>query len=166
MKKSIIKIVVLVLTLSACAQNSNYKSKNKVNMTETKNEILTVLDHSRKSILARGCDPVTSLEFSKIVSPLIGNAEYVPTTDDADFVEQLKSRKWSIVFFAPGACRFSAAKRSIPGGNSETAGWTLQQYRELVYKLQGNEVQIIETMNEGETVTLLKNALKTTRETK
>jgi hypothetical protein len=90
---------------------------------------LAELDNAKKSILARGCDPVASLEFSKVVPSLIGNAEYVPTTDDADFVEKLKSRKWSIVFFAPGACRFSAGNKAIPGGNSETAGWTLEQYR-------------------------------------
>ena len=116
--------------------------------------------------MARGCDPVTSLEFSKIIAPLIGNAEYVSTTDDSDFVEKLRSEKWSIVFFAPGACRFSAVKQAIPGGNSETAGWTLEQYRALVYELQGDNVQIVETMNEGETIPLLNSALETARETK
>ncbi|MBL4708236.1 MAG: hypothetical protein JKY48_07345 [Flavobacteriales bacterium] len=130
------------------------------------NKSLTVSDHSRKRILARGCDPVASLEFSKIVPSLTGNAKYTLTFNDADFIEQLKSRKWSIVFFAPGACRFSAAKQSIPGGNSETTGWTLEQYRELVYQLQGDKVQIVEVMDEAETVMLLNKALEKAREIK
>lgn len=124
------------------------------------------LDHSKKSILARGCDPVMSLEFSKAVPPLIGNPEYVPTTSDAEFIEQLESRKWSVIFFAPGACRFSAAKQPIPGGNYQTEGWTLVEYRELIIKLQGDGVQIVETMDERETVDLLKKALANARETK
>jgi len=79
-------------------------------------------DNSKKSILARGCDPVASLEASKAIPPLVGNPKYVPTTDDADFIEKLKSRKWSVIYFAPGACRFSAAKQAIPGSNSQTRG--------------------------------------------
>ncbi len=118
------------------------------------------LDNSNKSILARACDPAASVNFANIVPPLIGNAEYVPTTDDTDFIKQLESRKWSIVFFAPGACRLSAAKRQIPGGNYDTKGWTLEQYKELVRKLEGDEVQIVETLDERETVNLLEAALE------
>ena len=117
------------------------------------------MNHSNKSILARGCDPIASQQASKAIPPLIGNPEYVPTTNDADFIEQLKSRKWSVVFFAPGACRFSAARRPIPGGISETKGWTLEQYRELVREHQGDTVQIVETQDERETVGLLSRAL-------
>lgn len=121
------------------------------------------MNNSKKSILGRGCDPIASLEFSKTIPSLIGNPEYVATTDDADFIEKLKSRNWSVVFFAPGACRFSAAKRNIPGSNSETRGWTLEQYRELIQELQGNTIQIVETQDERETVGLLKNALEKAR---
>ncbi len=123
------------------------------------------MNNSTKSILARGCDPIASLQASKAIPPLIGNPEYVPTTNDADFIEQLKSRQWSVIFFAPGACRFSAAKRPIPGSNSETKGWTLEQYRELVYEHQGSSIQIVETQDERETVSLLKNALEMARVT-
>lgn len=158
--------IALITCSYAMKSNTNYHTKNTMNMVETKTRKLTTVDNSRKNILARGCDPVTALEFARIVTPLIGNAEYVSTTDDTDFVEKLKSQKWSIVFFAPGACRFNAAERSIPGGNSETAGWTLEQYRDLVYELQGDKIQIIETMNEGETVSLLNKALEIARETK
>lgn len=134
-----------------------------VTMNITAQEKRESIDNANKSILARGCDPVMSLRASKDIPKLIGNPEYVPTTDDADFVKQLESRKWSVVFFAPGACRFSAAKRPIPGGNSDTEGWTLEQYRELVYKLQGEDVQIVETDDERETIGLLKLALNKAR---
>ena len=134
-------------------------------MNQTKHEYISSVDHSRKSILARGCDPFASLEASKAIPPLVGNPEYVPTTTDEEFIEKLQSRKWSVVLFAPGACRFSAAKLPIPGGNSQTQGWTLEQYRELVQKHQGNNIQIVETPEERETVSLLKEALERARET-
>ncbi|NRB41904.1 MAG: hypothetical protein HRU20_26095, partial [Pseudomonadales bacterium] len=63
------------------------------------------LDHSNKRILARGCDPVASRMAAQALPPLMGNPEYVPTSDDADFIEKLTHEKWSVVFFAPGACR-------------------------------------------------------------
>ena len=134
-------------------------------MNELKQATINSTDNSRKSILARGCDPFASLEASKALPPLIGNPEYVPTTDDADFIEKLKSRNWSVIFFAPDACRFSAAKRPIPGGNSQTKGWTLEQYRELVRKHQGDTIQIVESQEERKSVSLLKSALETARET-
>ena len=130
------------------------------------NNQLSVVDHSNKSILARGCDPVQSLRASQSIPPLIGNPEYVPTTNDNDFIEKLESRQWSVIFFAPGACRYSAAKRAIPGADQNTKNWTLEQYRELVRELQGEEVQIVETMDERETLGLLKKALSVARETK
>lgn len=134
-------------------------------MKKTKQQLISSADNSRKSILARGCDPLASLEASKVIPPLIGNPEYVPTTDDADFIEKLKSRSWSVIFFAPGACRLSAAERPIPGNNSQTRGWTLAQYRELARKYQGEAVQIVETQEERTTVNRLKSALKKARET-
>jgi len=126
---------------------------------------MSTVDHSRKSILARGCDPFASLEASKAIPPLVGNPEYVPTTTDEEFIEKLQSQKWSVVLFAPGACRFSAAKLPIPGGNSQTQGWTLEQYRELVQRHQGDSIPIVETPEERETVRLLKEALESARET-
>ena len=128
-------------------------------MSQTKHEYMGSVDNSTKSILARGCDPVASLEASRALPPLMGNPEYVPTANDEDFVEKLQSRGWSVVFFAPGACRFSAMNQPIPGGSSRTQGWTLEQYRELVRKHQGDRIEIVETPNERETVMLLKEAL-------
>ncbi len=79
-------------------------------MNEMKQKQTNVVDNSRKSILARGCDPNASAWAKKNLPPLIGNPEYLPTTNDVAFIEQLKARKWSVIYFAPGACRFSAVK--------------------------------------------------------
>ena len=134
-------------------------------MNQTEHEYTSTPDNSRKSILARGCDPHASREAARAIPPLIGNPEYVPTTDDEDFIDKLRSRDWSVVFFAPGACRFSSANRPIPGGNERTQGWTLEQYRDLVRKHQGDQTLIVETLDERETVSLLADALEKARET-
>ena len=126
----------------------------------------TLPDNSKKSILARGCDPVLSARFAKIVPPLIGNAAYIPTSDDADFIDKLKSRKWSVIYFAPGACRYSAAKRPIPGGNYNTQGWSLEEYKTLIRELQGDEIQIVESLYEQGALELLNAALVKGREIK
>ena len=122
-------------------------------------------DNSRKSVLARGCDPTLSLWAAKALPPLIGNPEYVPTTNDIEFIEKLKERDWSVIYFAPGACRYSAARRQIPGGISQTSGWTLEQYRALVYELQGETIPIVESVEEQKGLDLLRDALETARET-
>ena len=134
-------------------------------MNQAKRNHTNSVYNSRKSILARGCDPTASLEASRAIPPLIGNPEYVPTANDDDFAEKLRSRNWSVVFFAPGACRFSAALRPIPGSSSQTRGWTLEQYRALVRKHQGDQIEIVETLDERETVSLLEGALENARET-
>ena len=129
-------------------------------MNQTEHNRIRSVDNSRKSILARGCDPIASYEASRAIPPLLGNPEYVPTTKDEEFIEKLKSREWSVVFFAPGACRFSASNQALPGGNARTNNWTLDDYRELVRSYQGDEIQIVETLDERETVNLLKQALE------
>ena len=134
-------------------------------MTLTAQQKLSTLDNSKKSILARGCDPMLSLRFSKVVPPLIGNATYIPTTDDTDFINKLKSQQWSVIYFAPGACRYSAAKRQIPGGNYETKGWTLEEYKALIYELQGDDIQIVESLQEQGAIELLNAALAKARVT-
>jgi len=154
--------IAFIVNVNAQKIDNNMKTNQ---MKESKQGHLKALDNSKKNILARGCDPVMSLKFSKIVPPLIGNATYIPTTDDVDFVEKLKSRKWSVIYFAPGACRYSAAKRQIPGGNLDTEGWTLEQYKELIRELQGEEIQIVESLYEQGSIDLLKSALEKARET-
>ncbi len=123
------------------------------------------MEHSSKSILARGCDPTASALATKALPPLLGNPEYVATTNDADFIEKLKSRDWSVVYFAPGACRYSAAKRPIPGRNNQTDGWTLADYRELVQQHQGEAIEIVESPLERESLELLRRALTRARAT-
>jgi len=63
-------------------------------------------------------------------------------------------------FFAPGACRYDANNMNIPGSGGETEGWGLKEYREMVVKLQGKDIQIVETLDEGQIINLSRNALK------
>ena len=117
-------------------------------------------DASDKVILCRGCDPVMAERSKQFLPPMLGNAQIVTTTDDDTFFSALKQRKYDAVFFAPGACRWSAARQPIPGGNQATRGWTLDEYREKVRELQGQDVSIVETTKEPEIVPLLRRALK------
>ncbi len=119
----------------------------------------TSMDFSAKSILARGCDPQMARRASTIMPALLGGVEFVSCTDDDDFVAKLRARAWSVVFFAPGACRYSAAHRPIPGGRAHTRGWGLSAYRALVRQHQGDEIPIVETTDEREIVPLLTQAL-------
>ena len=122
------------------------------------------MDFSAKTILARGCDPQMALRASTVMPPLLGGVEFVPCTNDDDFVEKLRERAWSVVFFAPGACRYNAARMPIPGGRAHTMGWGLAEYRALVRQHQGEEIQIVETTDEREIVPRLKQALLQSRD--
>ena len=112
-----------------------------------------------KSILARGCDPVMAARSVEILPPMLGGVKMFTCTDDVEFIRLLKERKYTAIFFAPGACRFDAAKQPIPGGNEFTAGWGLEQYRALVKQHQSDDAQIIETQQEAQIVPLLLQAL-------
>jgi len=117
------------------------------------------VDFSAKAILARGCDPQMALRASKVMPGLLGGVEFVACTDDEDFVAKLRERRWSVVFFAPGACRYHAARMPIPGSSTETKGWSLAEYRDLVRQHQGDQIPIVETTDEKEIVPRLKLAL-------
>ena len=117
------------------------------------------IDFSGKSILVRGCDPQMAIRASNMLPPHLGNPEFVSCTDDDDFLSKLRGRKWSVIFFAPGACRYSAAMMPIPGARSHTMGWSLDQYRNLVRKYQGQDIQIVETTEEREIIPRLRSAL-------
>ncbi len=71
------------------------------------------VDFSAKTILARGCDPQMARRASEVMPALLGGVEFVSCTDDDDFVAKLEERAWSVVFFAPGACRYNAARMPI-----------------------------------------------------
>ena len=118
-----------------------------------------VSDSSNKSILARGCDPVMGKRAIELIPPMLGNPEMVAVTNDDDFIRELQRKKWSVVHFAPGACRYNASKSPIPGSSEHTNGWGFEQYRELVRKYQGEDIKIIETTDESQIVPLLRKAL-------
>ena len=122
------------------------------------------IDFSAMTILARGCDPQMALRASKVMPALLGDVEFVSCTDDDDFVAKLRQRRWSVVFFAPGACRYSAARMPIPGGRAHTTGWGLAEYRALVRHHQGDEIPIVETTDEREIVPRLMQALLQSRD--
>lgn len=119
-----------------------------------------VVSHaSTKSVLGRGCDPIMAEHSKKMMPPLLGGCTYIATSNDEAFFAALTSQKFDVVFFAPGACRWSAAKLPIPGGNAATAGWSLAEYRKAVVEAQGKDVKIVETTEEKEMVPLLRKAL-------
>lgn len=116
-------------------------------------------DASTKVVLSRGCDPVMAERAGQMLPPMIGGAQLIGVTNDADFFARLKERKYDAVFFAPGACRFSAGRQPIPGGDEATKGWTLVEYRAKVRELQGDDVAIVETTEERLIVPKLREAL-------
>ena len=169
--KNLIISIVLLANISSCQgqiKNENTKTIETMDSRDqlmgrilTTNDTAQISDNSGKSILARGCDPEMGRRAAKVLPPLLGNPEMVSVYNDKDFIEQLQSKKWSVVFFAPGACRYDANNMNIPGSGGETEGWGLKEYRELVIKLQGKDIQIVETLDESQIINLLRNALKT-----
>ncbi len=116
-------------------------------------------DASSKTILVRGCDPIMAERAGEMLPPLLGGVTIEAATQDDVFFELLgSSKKYDAVFFAPGACRWSAARKPIPGGNAETAGWSLDDYRVKVQQLQPS-AKVVETCEERDIVPLLRQAL-------
>lgn len=116
-------------------------------------------DASAKTILGRGCDPVLAARSSKFLPPMLGNCGIVTATNDDDWLALLKARKYDVIFFAPGACRWSKAKMPIPGGVARTSGWSLDDYIREAKLQQGDDVPIAATEYESEIVPILRNAL-------
>ena len=115
-------------------------------------------DASKKAVLVRGCDPQMAERAGKMLPPMLGNAQTLGVTDDDTFFDLLQQRTFDVVFFAPGACRFSAARQPIPGGNQVSAGWGLAEYKAKVQEHQPNAA-IVETTEERQIVPLLRQAL-------
>mmetsp|Transcript_43575 Transcript_43575/g.106552 ORF Transcript_43575/g.106552 Transcript_43575/m.106552 type:complete len:183 (+) Transcript_43575:157-705(+) len=116
-------------------------------------------DRSDKAILTRGCDPAMAARAGTMLPPMLGNAQVVACTGDDEFFRLLGERRWDAVFFAPGACRFSAARQPIPGSIPKTKGWSLEEYKAAVRERLGDDVPIVETTNEREIVPRLRAAL-------
>ena len=118
------------------------------------------IDNSDKSILARGCDPIMAQKAVIMLSPQLGNPKFVTCTDDNDFLKNITKQKWNIIFFAPGACRYNAAKQPIPGGIETTQGWGLDQYKQFIFEHQGRNIKIVETVDERQIIPLIRQALE------
>ena len=122
-------------------------------------DVTQISDNSNKSILIRGCDPEMGRRAIEFLTPVLGNPEMVSVTNDDDFITELQKKKWSVIHFAPGACRYDSTKSPIPGSRTQTKGWGLTEYRALVKKHQGQDIEIVETAYERQIVPLLRKAL-------
>jgi hypothetical protein len=100
----------------------------------------------------------------ELLPPILGNPEMVSVTNDDCFITELQRKKWSVIHFAPGACRYDVTKSPIPGSSSLTEGWGLAEYRNLVLKYQGEDVKIVETTDERQIIPLLRKALESINE--
>ena len=121
--------------------------------------VAQITDNSNKSILIRGCDPEMGRRAIMLLTPVLGNPTMVSVTNDDDFIVQLKQKKWSVIHFAPGACRYDSTGLPIPGSRQQTKGWSLRDYKTLVHKYQSQDIQIVETVHEHHIVPLLRKAL-------
>ena len=97
-------------------------------------------DASKKAVIVRGCDPQMAERAGTMLPPMLGNAQIRGVTDDDTFFDLLQQQAFDVVFFAPGACRFSAARQPIPGGNAASAGWGLAEYKAKVREHLPNAV--------------------------
>ena len=128
-------------------------------------DVTQISDNSNKSILIRGCDPEMGRRAIELLTPVLGNPEMVSVTNDDDFIKELQRKKWSVIHFAPGACRYDSTKSPIPGSSPQTKGWGLNEYRSLAQKHQGQNVEIVETADERQIVPLLIKALMSSNKT-
>lgn len=116
-------------------------------------------DARGKVVLGRGCDPIMAAHSVNFLPPMLGGARIVATSTDDEFLAHLRSgAHFDVVFLAPGACRWSAARRPIPGGNAQTRGFDIAQYEELVKTLLPS-AKVVATAHESEVVPLLRAAL-------
>ena len=122
-------------------------------------DVTQISDNSNKSILIRGCDPEMGRRAIDLLTPVLGNPEMVAVTNDDDFITELQKKKWSVIHFAPGACRYDSTQSPIPGSRTQTKGWGLTEYKTLVKKHQGQDIKIVETTYESQIVPLLIKAL-------
>ena len=56
----------------------------------------------------------------QMLPPHLGSPQLVSATHDDDFIEKLRSKRWSVAF-APGACRYDGEK-PIPGATEHAGG--------------------------------------------
>merc|ERR1712232_938364 len=109
-----------------------------------------------QNVLMRGCDPVMAQRAMPMLQSALGsNVRIVSVTDDEAFFKQLNSsaladdssvsKKWDVVMFAPGACRWSKAGQPILGQRTNvgdvgtTTGWRVEDYYPVIQSKQGRE---------------------------
>ena len=122
-------------------------------------DVTQISDNSNKSVLIRGCDPEMGRRAIELLTPVLGNPEMVAVTNDDEFITELQKKKWSVIHFAPGACRYDSTQSPIPGSRAQTKGWGLTEYKTLVKQHQGQDIKIVETPYESQIVPLLIKAL-------
>ena len=115
-------------------------------------------DAASKRILVHGCDPAVAARACQMLPPLLGNVQMVSSTDNSKLFAELAAAKFDAVAFAPGACRYAAAGKPIPGGNAETQHWSLEEYKAKVREAQGPDVPIVTSTEERLLVPLLREA--------
>lgn len=122
---------------------------------------------AHKLVLGRGCDPVMAAHSASFLPPLLSGARVQAFSSDVEFFAELDRMrlgqvpKADVVFFAPGACRWDAARQPIPGGIPGVShGWGLAEYHARVREALGEDVSIVGTAREAEIVPLLRAALK------
>jgi len=122
-------------------------------------DVTQISDNSNKSVLIRGCDPEMGRRAIELLTPVLGNPEMVSVTNDDEFIKELQKKRWSVIHFAPGACRYDSTQSPIPGSRAQTKGWGLTEYKTLVKQHQGQDIKIVETPYESQIVPLLIKAL-------
>merc|ERR1712098_583461 len=152
-----------IVLSSLCIQDQQGNMSREQMLSEIKQGAMSnphgIKSAADKTVLIRGCDPVMAQRAGSFLPPLIGNATMVACTNDNDFLAKLQEKRYDVVMFAPGACRWDAANRPIPGRNVATKAWNLSRYREFVRSHQGKHVPIVETTDERQIVPLLRKAL-------
>jgi hypothetical protein len=118
-----------------------------------------IMNNENKRILARACDTYAAQLAAHFIPRAIGNPEYIATTDDVDFLNRLQTESWDVVFFAPGACRYNAVSRPIPGSGGSTRHWSLNDYKAAIKQYQG-QIPVVESLDESNTIKLLRQALE------
>ena len=117
-------------------------------------------DASHKRLLVRGCDPVMAERANGFLPSLLGDVQLTSATDDDTFLSLLRGgTAFHVVCFAPGAMRWDAQQKPIPGGNVETRGWSLEEYRAEVRRTQGENITIVGSPEERDMVPMLRKAL-------
>jgi len=65
--------------------------------------------------------------------------------------------------FITNSLKFYVRINVLTPGIEETNNWTLEEYKKVIYELQGKDIQIVESTEESKSLILLSAALKVAR---